>query len=114
MLILFCFENKEWSIFGLFWRKACSMFWDVAVKSRDRVVTREIMRLATSKMIAQQRENVKSKINYFLGRTAPSFSRFCFGFGLFRTVILYFDFFRNNTGEFYLDFVNFFKFGCNS
>lgn len=37
------------------------MFWDVAVKSRDSVVTREIMRLATSKMIAQQRENVKSK-----------------------------------------------------
>ena len=37
------------------------MFWDVAEKSRDNVVTREIMRLATSKMIAQQRENVKSK-----------------------------------------------------
>jgi len=37
------------------------MFWDVEVKRRARVVTREIMRLATSKMIAQQRENVKSK-----------------------------------------------------
>ncbi len=43
------------------------MFWDVAEKSRDNVVTREIMRLVTSKMIAQQRENVKSKKNHGKG-----------------------------------------------
>ncbi len=43
------------------------MFWDVAVKRMDRVVMREIMRLATSKMIAQQRENVKSKKNHGKG-----------------------------------------------
>jgi len=37
------------------------MFWDVVEKRREKVVTRDIMRFATSKMIAQQRENVKSK-----------------------------------------------------
>ncbi len=49
------------------------MFWDVAVKRRERVVTREIMRLVTSKMIAQQEENVKSKKIYFFGFAFPVF-----------------------------------------
>jgi hypothetical protein len=60
MLTLLCVDNREYSIFGLFWRKACSMFWDVVEKRRESAVMREIMRFATSKMIAQQRENVKS------------------------------------------------------
>ena len=37
------------------------MLLDEAVKIRERVVKREMMRLATSKIIAQQGENVKSK-----------------------------------------------------
>jgi len=36
------------------------MFWDVVEKRRESAVMKEIMRFATSKMIAQQRENVKS------------------------------------------------------